>query len=156
MLTAARLTASIIAIAVLTACDAPPSVQKVIDEAEAQKAKATPPLDNPMQSVAQDEGREVYMRYLLGDWAPKSQCDNDGLRWTFTQDSFTRPSTLSSIARPCRLEVVEALNDGSYAIAGYCPRLDVEDEPVVLPLTRINDEHIIIPGVGGGALYACE
>ena len=152
----ARLSACVMAIALLSACDAPPSVQKVIDEAEAQKAKTTPPLDNPMQSAAQDEGREVYTRYLLGDWAPKSQCDNDGLRWTFAQDSFTRPSTLSSIAKPCRLEVVEALDDGSYAIAGYCPRLDVEDEPVVLPLTRINDEHIIIPGVGGGALYICE
>ncbi len=155
MLTAARLTVSILALAVLPACDAPPSVQKVIDEAEAKKTAAAPPLDNPVQSVAQEEGREVYMRYLLGDWAPKSQCDNDGLRWTFSEDSFTRPSTLSTIAKPCRLEIVEALDDGSYAVAGYCPQLDVQDEPVVLPLTRVNDDHIIIPGVGGGALFRC-
>lgn len=155
MLTFARLTTALILIGGLYACNAPPSVQKVIDEAKAKEEAAQPRLDNPVQSAAQDEGREVYFRYLTGRWAPQDKCGNADLQWTFAQDSFSRPRNLSTVIKPCKLALVEALDDGSYAIAGYCPRLELEDEPVVIPLTRTGDEQIIIAGVGGGALVRC-
>lgn len=150
-----RMTATLLLPLALIACEAPPSVQKVIDEAEAKAEADKPRLDNPMQTAAQDEGREVYLRYLLGDWAPKDRCETDRLRWTFSQETFARPGALSDINKPCKLAVVEALDNGSYAVAGFCPRLEQEDEPVVLPITRIGNDQIIIPGVGGGSLARC-
>lgn len=153
---AARLLTAFAIAAALAGCDAPPSVQKVIDEAEARDAEAAPKLDNPVLNVAQEEGREVYDRYILGEWAPKDRCENENLLWKFEADAFTRPGPLSDINRPCKLAVIEALTDGRYAIAGFCPQLTAADTPVVVPLTRINNDQIIIPGVGGGALYKCS
>lgn len=155
MPSAFRLAALTLLITGLAACEAPPSVQKVIDEAEAREQAAKPKLDNPVLNVAREEGREIYDRYLLGKWAPENACGSDRMAWTFNEDSFDRPAALSDLTKPCSLAVIEALADGSYAIAGFCPRLELEDEPVVLPVTRIGNDQIIIPGVGGGALFKC-
>lgn len=139
----------------LAGCN-PPSVQKVIDEAKAKEEAAKPRLENPVVTVAQEEGREVYDRYLLGTWAPENACDNPRLRWTFEDETFTRPTNITDLKRPCKLAVVEALAGGKYAIAGFCPRLELADEPTVVPLTRIGNDKIIIANVGGGALQKCE
>ena len=78
----------------LPACKAPPSVQKVIDEAKAQEDAAIPRLEDTSVRLAQEEGREVYDLYLLGDWAPQDSCDQDGLIWTFNPDNFKRPQAV--------------------------------------------------------------
>lgn len=139
----------------LTACNAPPSVQKVIDEAEAQKDDAKPRLVNPVITQAQSEGREVYDLYLKGRWAPEGQCTNAALLWEFKEDSFARPKALSDRDAPCKLEAIEALADQSYAVVGYCPRLKLADEPVLVKVVRIDRTNIIVQGLGGGALMAC-
>lgn len=139
----------------LTACKAPPSVQKVIDEAEAQKEDAKPRLVNPAITQAQSEGREVYDLYLKGSWAPEGQCTNTALLWEFKEDNFERPKALSDRDAPCKLEAIEALADQSYAVVGYCPRLKLADEPILVKVVRVDRSNIIIQGLGGGALMAC-
>ena len=144
-----------LALASLSACKAPPSVQKVIDEAEAQKEEAKPRLVNPVITQAQSDGREVYDLYLKGKWAPEGQCTNSALLWEFKDDSFARPSALSDRNEPCKLEAIEALADQSYAVVGYCPRLKLADEPILVKVVRVDRSNIIVQGLGGGALMAC-
>jgi len=140
----------------LTACKAPPSVQKVIDEAEAQKEDAKPRLVNPVITQAQSEGREVYDLYLKGRWAPEGQCSNTALVWDFKDDNFSRPKALSDRDAPCKLEAVEALADQSYAVVGYCPRLKLADEAILIKVVRVDRKNIIVQGLGGGGLVACD
>lgn len=144
------------AVLTLGACDAPPSVQKAIDEAERKEQEAGPRLDNPVLNAAQSEGKELYLAYLTGRWAPDGFCANKAVDWIFTEDAMARPDKLSNSNKPCSLAVAEALRDGSIAVAAYCPRLDQEDEAVVYAITRQRGGTIIIPGAGGGNLTRCE
>lgn len=134
----------------LAACEAPPSVQQAIERAEAEEAAAIPETVDPVVRAARQDGREVYNLYLTGKWSPNGTCASDNTTWEFKADSFARPDE-----RACRLEVIEALQDGSYAVAGYCPRLETEDEPEVFTFTRQSSGRIVIPGVKGGPLQKC-
>jgi hypothetical protein len=113
-------------------------------------------LENPIITMAQQDGREVYTRYIMGKWAPQGKCDSAALAWVFEDDSFKRPSEISTGDKGCKLAVTETLNDGSLAVAGYCPRLELEDEAVLVSISRQGAQNIIIPGVGGGALLKCS
>ena len=137
--------------AALTACEAPPSVQKVIDEKAEEKAvREAPKMTSPVLKVAWEDGREVYDRYLLGKWSPEGTCENVDTQWTFDEETFSRPDE-----KPCTLAVIESLQDGSYALAGYCPRLKTQDEAEVVVVTRNGRDKIIIPGKKGGPLVRC-
>lgn len=138
-----------------TACDAPPSVQQVIDKAQAEEAANAPRLVDPVLSAAQAEGRELYRAFLIGNWAPADMCESANLRWSFSEEVMSRPADLSNSDKPCKLAVTEALQDGSIAVAAYCPRLDADDEAVVYAITRRDQNSIIVPGIGGGTLSRC-
>lgn len=144
-----RLSAIMLPLA-LIACEAPPSVQKAVEKAEAEKAASVPELIDPVVRAARQDGREVYNLYLTGKWSPDGTCASDNTTWEFKADSFARPDE-----RACRLELIEALQDGSYAVAGYCPRLETEDEAEVFTFTRQGSGRIVIPGVKGGPLEKC-
>lgn len=134
----------------VSACDAPPSVQKVIDAEEAKVEAAKPRLENPAQTAAQQAGREFYDLYIQGVWAGQGACDN-GSKWTFESDKFT-----TSQNRTCRFAVAEELTDGSVALAGYCPRIKLDEEPVVMTITRTGRDKIVINSdFGGGPLEKC-
>lgn len=135
----------------LCACEAPPSVQKVLDEkAEEEARRFEPQMDDPVLGVARETGLEVYKRSLLGNWAPENSCENAALKWELTEESFVRPEE-----EPCKLAVVEELQNGSYAVAGYCPRIETQDEAELVLITRISADNIIIAGAKGGPLVRC-
>ena len=134
----------------LMACQPPPSVQKAIEEAEAEEEAAKPRLADPVLRAAREDGREVYNLYLTGRWSPDGTCALEGSTWEFKAETFTRPNE-----RACTIEVVETLQDGSYAVAGYCPRLETQDEAEVFTFTRQGSGRIIILGVKGGPLKKC-
>ncbi|MEE9347060.1 MAG: hypothetical protein V3U82_02615 [Robiginitomaculum sp.] len=131
-------------------------MQRAIDEAKAEEEAAKPRLENPAITAAQQDGREVYTRYIMGKWAPQDRCNSAAIIWEFGEDFFKRPNEISVGSTACKLAVTEALNDGSLAVAGYCPRLELEDEAVLISISRQDAQNIIIPGVGGGALIKCS
>ncbi|WP_017931716.1 hypothetical protein [Robiginitomaculum antarcticum] len=134
----------------VAACDAPPSVQKVIDAEEAKIEAAKPRLENPAQTAAQEAGREFYDLYVKGDWAAQGACDSSA-KWTFEADKF-----ITSQNRTCRFAVAEELPDGSIAVAGYCPRIQLDEEAVVMRITRTAPDQIVINSdFGGGPLVKC-
>lgn len=139
------------AVLALSACQAPPSVQKVLDEkAEEEARRLTPQMDDPVLGVARETGLEDYNRYLLGQWAPQGACGDAAVQWRLTDESFARPEE-----EPCKLAVVEALQDGTYAIAGYCPRVETQDVAELIRITRAGPDNIIIAGTKGGPLVRC-
>ena len=137
--------------AFLSACEAPPSVQKVIEQEKAKEEAAKPRLENPAQRAAQEAGLEFYKIKLLGRWAPQGTCYDDKAGWTLKETSFQPPRQT-----PCRLEVVEELQDGSVAIAGYCPQVEY-NAPTVLTVTLTGlDTMILNAERGGGPLVKCD
>ncbi len=136
----------------VSACDAPPSVQKVIDAEEAKKEAAKPRLQNPTQIAAQEAGREFYNIFVKGTWAPAGTCGSDASKWVFEADKFT-----TSRDRTCRFAVAEELTDGRIAVAGYCPRIKLDEEPVVMTIGRTGKDKIVINSdFGGGPLQRCS
>lgn len=136
---------------VISACKAPPSVQKVIDEKVAEDAEQNAiTLTDPLLSIAQRTGRELYTRELIGQWAPEGSCGQEAVVWNFTEEDFARP-----LEQPCPVAIVEELKNGNYAIAGYCPRLTTMDEAEVVVFSRAERGKIIVQGAKGGPLIKC-
>jgi len=137
----------------LAACNAPPSVQKMIDEKEAEIEAAKPKLENPAQIAAQESGREFYNIFVKGTWASQGSCSNDeSSRWVFEDDKFT-----TSRERTCRLAIIEELTDGRIAVAGYCPRVKLDEEAVVMMIGRTGKDKIVVNSdFGGGPLVKCS
>lgn len=136
----------------VSGCKAPPSVQKVIDEKEAEKEAAKPRLENPAQIAAQQAGREFYDIFIKGTWASDGMCSApSATKWVFEADKFT-----TARDRTCRLAVAEELPDGRVAVAGYCPRIKLDEEPVIMTIGRTGRGKIVINSdFGGGPLVKC-
>lgn len=135
----------------ITACEPPPSTQKMIEQEEAKIEAATPRLKDPAEQAAQQAGREYYNLNLIGRWAPVGTCEDEDTSWELAASSFTPVRDAK-----CRLELVEELNNGSFAAAGYCPRVEF-NEPTVLLITQTDKDNIVINSdIGGGPLTRCE
>lgn len=136
----------------LASCKAPPSVQKMIEEKEAEIEAAKPRLQNPAQIAAQQSGREFYNVFVKGRWASQGSCESDeAANWVFEADQFTM-----SRGRICRLAVIEELTDGRIAVAGYCPRIKLDEEAVVMTIGRTGKDKIVVNSeFGGGPLEKC-